>query len=244
MFIRDLEGNVIPFGKVRKELYANFLDGTLPAWLETATRLAADPTEAVGAGTTFEPLPDRGTVQVTSPLTNNSYAELRTKLKFDSSKVSAIKFTLEAFQLAGNTWQTAQVGIKSVDGLAGITFHQTATSGGSGIVRIYRTTAQGGNIDRPVKMALFTLGLAGDEGQNRKNISILLLTGKQYPTDAERQFVVIMNDDQVGAYEEITGLLNHGELQCVARVNTTTGVPTDQPRFLKAAAVKVELWSN
>lgn len=242
MHILDLNGKVVPYGKVHKQLYADFLDGTLPTWLETAIRDATAQAEVVGGGTTYEPLPDRGTVQVTSPITNNSYAELRTKVLFDSTKISAIKFTLEAFQLAGNTWQTAQIGIKSPDGLSGVTFYQNAVSGGSGIIRIYRP---GGNVDRPVKMALFTLGLAGDEGQNRKNFSIVLLTGKQYPADAERQFVLLMNGDQVGAYEEITGLLNHGQLQCVARTGTNaSGMPTDQPRFLKTAAVRVELWSN
>ncbi|MNI40890.1 hypothetical protein D3C73_951270 [compost metagenome] len=247
MHILDLNGDVVPYGKVHKTRYADFGDGTMPSWLETAIRDAVPSTnvEVVGGGTTFEPFPDRGTVQVTSPITNSSWAEIRTTFKIDPTKVTAIKWPLEAFQLAGNTWQSAQMGIKADDNMSGITFLQQAVSGQGGIIQIYRPAAQGGNIQRPVKMALFTLGLAGDEGQNRKNLSIVLLTGKQYAADAERQFVLIMNGDQVGAYEEITGLLQPGQYRCIARVNTNaSGMPTDQPRYIKAAAARVEIWSN
>ncbi|MCF7753356.1 hypothetical protein KQ941_02795 [Paenibacillus xylanexedens] len=244
MHITGPDGKLIPYGKVYKSLVADFTDGTIPAWLETATKLAADATEVVGAGTTFEPLPGRGDITVTAPRTNNSYADIRTKVKFDPTKFTAIKFTLESLQFTGNTWQTAQIGIKTFDSTAGITLLQTNTSGAGAVIRIYRSAGAGGNVDRPIKMALHTVGLAGDEGQNRKNISLVLLTGKQYNAAQERQFVLVMNDDQVGAYEEITGLLTPGEYICTARLSPL-GLPAEQPeRYIRASKVKVELWTN
>lgn len=113
MIIRDAAGQIVPFGKVHKQLVADFLYGTLPDWVEV-----------VGTPT-FEPLPDRGTITVTTPTTAGATAELKMKHLIDSSKVTAIAITLEALQFNGNIGISVQVGIKSKDSKAGITFFIT-----------------------------------------------------------------------------------------------------------------------
>ncbi|WKL02946.1 hypothetical protein Q0F98_03895 [Paenibacillus amylolyticus] len=77
MVIRDAAGQIVPFGKVHKQLVADFLYGMLPDWVEV-----------VGTPT-FEPLPDRGTITVTTPTTAGATAELKMKHLIDSSKVTA-----------------------------------------------------------------------------------------------------------------------------------------------------------
>ncbi|MEK4273114.1 hypothetical protein [Paenibacillus sp. FSL R7-0026] len=244
MHIVGPDGKPFPYGKIHRSLVADFNDGALPSWLEVATKLAADASEVVGSGASFSAFPAVPSLTVTSPRTTNSYADLRTKLKFNPLNYTAIKFTLEGLRFAGNTWQQVSIGIKNPESTAGITLLQTNTSGASALIKTYRSSGNGGNVDKPVKMSIHTIGLAGDEGQNSKNLSVLLLTGKQYPLAQQRQFVLLMNDDQVGAYEEITGLLTPGDYICSARL-TTLGLPAEQSeRFIRVSKLKVDLWSN
>lgn len=100
MVIRDAAGHIVPFGKVHKQLVADFLYGTLPDWVEV-----------VGTPT-FEPLPDRGIITVTTPATAGASAELKMKHLINSSKVTAIAVTFESLQMNGNIGISVQVGIK------------------------------------------------------------------------------------------------------------------------------------
>lgn len=234
MEYRDLEGKIVPFGKVYKEFKADFLDGTLPSWLETATKLGTE-SEVIGAGATFEPLPGRGTVTVSTAAASGASCDLRSKFVVDSTQVTAIDFTLEALQYNGNVSMSVQVGIKAIDAKSGITFFQNVNQNAAAI-RVYK--ADGTTVDFPVKMALFTM-TAGDEAQNRKNLTVRLLTGKQYPDGMERQYVYLYNGDHCGAFVDITGTFTHGNLQCLARVTSSGPI-----KNIKTSQVKIGLWSN
>ncbi|WP_458462333.1 hypothetical protein [Paenibacillus sp.] len=228
MVIRDAAGQIVPFGKVHKQLVADFLYGTLPDWVE------------VVGNPTFEPLPDRGTIAVTTPATAGATAELKMKHLIDSSKVTAIAITLEALQLNGNIGISVQVGIKSKDSKAGITFFQNVNQK-YGMVRAYK--ADGTYTDFKQNMVFFTTqGVAGDEAQNRKNLTVLLCTGLQFSAGFERPSVWLGADDQYGgvAADLSGGLFQHGELQCLLKLTTSKA----EAKYFKCAQLKVDIWSN
>lgn len=68
--------------------------------------------------------------------------------------------------------------LKSPDSKAGITFFQNVNQK-YGSVRAYK--ADGNYTDFKQNMVFFTTkGLAGDEAQNKKNLTVLLCTGLQF----------------------------------------------------------------
>ncbi|WFR63042.1 hypothetical protein P9222_00910 [Paenibacillus amylolyticus] len=228
MVIRDAAGNIVPFGKVHKRLVADFLNGTLPEWVEV-----------VGTPT-FEPLPDRGTITVTTPGTAGASVELRMKQLIDSSKVTAIAITFEALQFNGNIGLSVQIGIKSPDSKAGITFFQNVNQK-YGTIRAYK--ADGTYTDFQQNMVFFTTnGVAGDEAQNRKNITVLLCTGLQFSAGFERPSVWLGADDQYGgvAANLSGGLFQHGNLQCLLKLTTSPA----EAKYFKCSQMKVDIWSN
>lgn len=228
MVIRDAAGNIVPFGKVHKELIAEFLFGTAPEWLEF-----------VGTPS-FEPLPDRGTLTVTTAATVGASAEIKLKHLIDSTKVTAIAITFEGLQFNGNIGISVQVGIKATDSKAGITFFQNVNQK-YGVIRAYK--ADGTYTDYQQNMVFFTTnGVAGDEAQNRKNLTVLLCTGSQFSAGFEKPSVWIGADDQYGgvAADLSGGLFQHGNLQCIGKLTTSLA----EAKYLKCSKVKVDIWSN
>ncbi|MCM3131882.1 hypothetical protein M3629_03750 [Paenibacillus polysaccharolyticus] len=223
--MRGADGSLIPYGKVYKELKADFLTGALPTWLETVGTVS------------YEPLPDRGTITVATAATAGNSAELKTSSLFDTTKVTAIQFTLEALQLNGNISVSVQVGIKSVDSKAGITFFHNVNQA-KAFIRAYK--ADGTYTDYEQKMALFTVNTAGDEGQNRKNLTLTLLTGLHCPVGMERPAAYLSADDQFGGLADLRGVFTHGQVQCIAKITTSVA----ESKYIKCSQVKVGLWSN
>ncbi|WP_340028994.1 hypothetical protein MHB71_05095 [Paenibacillus sp. FSL H7-0940] len=226
MLHRGLDGKEIPSGKIHKQLCANFLDGALPSWLTT-----------VGTPT-FEPPPGRGLLRLTTAATAASSVELKSTATFNSTQFTEISYTIEGLQFNGNIQISAQIGIKSADSKAGITFFHNVNQP-SGIIRAYK--ADGTYTDYPTKMAFFTVNMAGDEGQNSKNLTVRLFTGKQYAASTGRRvYVYVQNDDQVGALADVTDSFIDGDLQCIAKLTTSAAVA----KTLVASQVKIDLWSN
>lgn len=226
MLHRGLDGKEIPSGKIHKQLCANFLDGALPTWLTTL-------------GTpTFEAPPGRGLMRLSTDAVANSTVELKSSMLFDSTQFTEIAFTVEGLQFNGNIQMSVQMGIKSTDSKAGITFFHNVNQP-TAMIRAYK--ADGTYVDYPTKMAFFTVNMAGDEGQNRKNVTVRLFTGQQYAASTgKRVYVYVQNDDQVGALADVTSSFTNGNLQCIAKV--TTGAAA--AKILTASQVKIDLWSN
>lgn len=227
MIIRDRNGNIIPFGKTYKELSADFLDGTLPAWLETVGTV------------TFQPLPDKGTITVATAATAGASAELKMKSLIDSSKVTAIAVTVEGLQINGNQSISVQLGIKGTDSKSGVTFfHNVNTL--KGAIRTYKP--DGTYVDEPQNMVFHTsMGQAGDEAQNSKNLTLLLCTGSQFPAGSERPSAYLGSGDQWGGLTpSLAGIFTHGQLQCVLKITTSAA----ESKYVKVSKIKVGIWSN
>lgn len=211
MIIRDFQGNVVPFGKVSKVLEENFLLGTLPGWLTVSS----------GTATYSVPPASRGYAQLATAATNLSVARIQT-FEIDSSLMNSIIWSVEG--LSYDTDSLANMGLGIYGTNCGIAFFQT-TANTALRMRIYDAS---GNTDVSFNYRI----RGGGEALRRRNLKVMLLP--------QLEQVYLMEDDQVMYAHDLTGLLQQGNVRCIADVSTTEAVS----HYMQFSQVRLELQHN
>lgn len=229
MLFRDPDGNEIPTGKVSKELVENFLlpsaaDPNIPQmnWMTVDSgKIILNPTTT-----------SQGYAKISTDPFRGYAARLQTIQQFNTEHFTELAFTVEGFQINGNIEMSVQISLKGVD--CGIALFQNVNQVGA-TLRVYGA----GAVTNDYKTHLSFFGF--DEGQNRKNITLRLLTGMQYAKSIRQPvFVYVQADDQIGFEQEITPHFRHGLVRGLAQVTTSA----DKTKYMNIAQAKMRLVHN
>ena len=160
--IRDIDGNIVPFGKVERKLEECFLGSALPAWL-TVT--------GTGSGSIVLPHVDYGYYQLTTGETVNNLVTLNIlPTGIDMTKFKEIKLDIDALVFGSNE-ETVDFFVGMIDSAVdrGFTIQHlfTGTVGYAFDVRTRHTT---GDTVQEINYDL----MANGDWQRRRNLTIRL----------------------------------------------------------------------
>lgn len=158
-FIRDLEGELVPFGRTKEVLTFSALEGALPFWLQTPT---------TGTGSFVGPdIADGGYYQVATAATASSSAELQTKSSFRTSNFEAMLLEVEGYRLSGSGIAShLSVSLSGSGGVGGYA-HQQATADQVTLVSGGQALASGDKIKANVR--------SQGEGILKRNFGLMII---------------------------------------------------------------------
>lgn len=211
---RDPLGQVIPHGKVTRSKVADFLDGTMPPWLEASAGTASFVTPAAAAGH----------LQVTSAAVLDGTATLRTAFEFDPQHFKAVAWTVEGFSLSTDTEAAVFMSIGDApDATRGAVVYHLATQANP------RLSGRGSGTGTAI--AQYQIRSNG-EGVKRRNLTLLWL-----PADDE---AYLLTGDQPIVHLKHAGFNPVG--LCRASISVQTKAAT--AHHFRVAQVKLDLTHN
>lgn len=169
MILEDLQGNELPFGKVRRELVAPFLDTGLPPWLSLISGTGAHIPPGVGVGG----------YELTTGAVAGNIAEIQCAFDIALDQFREIRWTIEGLRLSARD-NSIRVYFVLTGTNAGV---NCIFSGGSGEVRQLLSDGTAYNTPVPYRIP------DPMQGIGRRNVTIRLMPRDLYMT--------IQEDDQI-----------------------------------------------
>lgn len=201
--IRDITGEMVPAGRIRKEWVEQFVPGgSLPAWLENLNGTVSY--GALGSS--------GGYVRCTTGATSGNFSLLRgpTAWNFNSTYHEQIEFHLDGLTLGGSdgTKFTLQIDIANTTSTQGVSLRWDHAAADTPLfTRFYNNgTPSDKNLSPSFELVNAT------EGLRRRNLSLILRPR------AKEAFV--MEDDQVVHYHKSTDFVSGASFRPLISVTT------------------------